>query len=103
MTMVPISKTTNNVPCVGNVPLVTGIDFFDARLPAMASAGIMNMNLAINMSRPIVRLYHGVFAFNPAKALPLLPAPLEYAYSNSENPCGPPLFVFAVLVPGGFQ
>src|SRR5215468_3940095 len=103
ITIVPISKITKSEPCVGNVPLVTGINFFPARLPAIASAGIMKRNLAISISMPRVRLYQGVLALIPAKALPLLPAPLVYAYIISEKPCGPLLFVLAVPAPGGFQ
>src|ERR1700682_3014387 len=103
MTTVPISKTTKSEPFVGSVPLVTGINFFAAKLPAMASAGMMKRNLPTSISRPIDRLYHGVLAFIPPKALPLFPAPLEYAYRISENPCAPPLFKFAVAGPGGFQ
>ena len=45
--------------------------------------------LAISMSMPIVKLYQGVFALIRANALPLLPAPLVYAYRISEKPCVP--------------
>src|ERR1019366_4374627 len=103
MTTVPINKTTKSVPLVGNVPLVTGTSFFFARLPAMAKAGIIKRNLAISMSRPRVRLYQGVLALIPAKALPLFPAPLEYVYRISDRPCAALLFVFAVAGPGEFQ
>src|ERR1700681_4041011 len=103
MMTVPTSRTTKSEPFVGNVPLVTGISFFAARLPAIARAGIMNRNLAISISMPIVRLYQGVLALIPAKALPLFPAALEYVYRISEKPCGPPLLVFAVVGPSGFQ
>src|ERR1035441_3946992 len=103
MTTVPISKTTKSVPLVGNVPLVTGTSFFFARLPAIARAGIIKRNLPTSISRPRVRLYQGVLALIPAKALPLFPAPLEYVYRISEKPCAPPLFKFAVAGPGGFQ
>src|ERR1700681_3349055 len=99
---VPTSRITNRDPFVGKVPLVTGISFFAARLPAIAKAGIMKKNLPTSMSRPIVRLYQGVLALIPAKALPLFPAPLEYAYRISENPCGPPLFKLAVVGPNEF-
>ena len=64
---------------------------------------MMNRNLPTSMSRPMVRLYQGVLALIPAKALPLLPAPLEYAYRISEKPCAPLLFVFAAAGPGAFQ
>src|ERR1022692_1265467 len=103
MITVPISRMTNREPFVGNVPLVTGINFFEARLPAIASAGMMKRNLPTSISRPIDKLYQGVLALIPAKALPLFPAPLEKVYKISENPCGPPLFKFAVDGPGGFQ
>src|ERR1019366_8149474 len=103
MMTAPRSRTTNNGPFVGNVPLVTGISFFAARLPAIASAGIIKRNLPTSISRPMVRLYQGVLALIPAKALPLFPAPLAYVYKISENPCAPPLFKFAVAGPGGFQ
>ncbi len=92
MMTVPINRMINSPPFVGNVPLVTGISFLPARLPAIARAGMMNRNLAISISRPSVRLYQGVLALIPAKALPLLPAPLENVYRISEKPCGPPLF-----------
>src|SRR5438105_950487 len=103
ITTVPTSRITNNDPCVGNVPLVTGISFFAARLPAMASAGMMKRNLAMSISMPMVRLYQGVLALIPAKALPLFPAPLEYVYRISEKPLGPLLLVLAAAGPGGFQ
>src|ERR1039457_627169 len=103
MITLPISKTTKSVPLVGNVPLVTGTSFFLARLPAMAKAGIIKRNLPTSMSRPMVRLYQGVLALIPAKALPLFPAPLEYAYRISDRPCAALLFVFAVAGPGEFQ
>src|SRR5258708_9238604 len=103
MMTVPTSRATNNDPFVGNVPLVTGINFFDAKLPAIASAGIMKRNLEISMSMPSVRLYQGVLALIPANALPLFPAALEYEYKISENPCGPPLFTLAVAAPLPFQ
>src|SRR5271169_4193759 len=97
---VPTSRITNRDPLVGNVPLVVGMSFLDARLPAIAKAGIINRNRPTSMSSPIVRLYQGVLALIPANALPLLPAPLEYAYRISERPCEPPLFVFAAAGPG---
>src|ERR1700694_3895454 len=103
MMTVPTKRITNSEPFVGKVPLVTGINFFPARLPAIARAGMMKRNLPTNISRPIVRLYQGVLALIPPKALPLFPAALEYVYRISENPCAPPLFKFAVAGPGEFQ
>ena len=58
------------------MPLVTGICFLAARLPATASSGSRKRKRPISIARPIVRLYQGVFAVMPAKALPLLPVPL---------------------------
>ena len=63
-------------PCVGNVPLVTGIAFLAARLPAAASSGSRNRKRPTSIASPSVRLYQGVFAVMPANALPLLPVPL---------------------------
>src|ERR1700740_2543456 len=103
MITVPTSRTTNSFPFVGSVPLVMGTSFFPARLPAMARAGIMKRNLPTSISMPIDRLYQGVLGLIPAKALPLLPAPLEYAYKILEKPCAAPLFVFAAAGPGAFQ
>src|SRR5579864_3437035 len=100
---VPTSRITNSDPFVGKVPLVTGTSFFAAKLPAIARAGMMNKNLPTSMSTPIVKLYQGVLALIPAKALPLFPAPLEYAYKISEKPCAPLLLVFAAAGPGAFQ
>src|SRR5262245_44387181 len=72
------------------------MSFFAARLPAIASAGMMNINRAISIAMANVRLYQGVLALIPAKALPLLPDALLYAYRISEKPWGPPLFRFPV-------
>src|ERR1700723_2493778 len=99
MTTVPISKPTNNGPCVGRVPLVTASCFLAARFPATANIGIMMRNRPASIVMPSVRLYQGVFALMPANALPLLAAELEYAYKISENPCGPLLFKLEVAGP----
>ncbi len=56
-----------------------GTAFFIARLPATANMGIMIRKRPISIANPIVRLYQGVLALIPAKALPLFPVPLEYA------------------------
>ena len=48
-------------------------------MPAMASAGTIIQKRPMSMSRPSVTLYQGVFALMPAKAEPLLPAPLVKA------------------------
>ena len=61
---------------------VDGTFFLAARLPAAASRGIRNRNRPISMASPIVRLYQGVLALMPAKALPLLPVPLDIGVQN---------------------
>ena len=47
-----------------------------ARLPAAASIGMMIRKRPMSIAMPIVPLYQGVFAFKPAKALPLFPVAL---------------------------
>src|SRR5580658_7208834 len=95
-TTVPTNKPTNSGPCVGNVPLVTGVFFLAARLPPIAISGIINRNRPISVASPVVRLYQGVFTLMPAKALPLFSVALVYAYRISVNPWGPLLPKFAV-------
>ena len=64
---------------------MTGTCFFAARLPATASSGRRMRKRPISMASPMVRLYQGVFALIPAKALPLFPVPLVYAYRISRK------------------
>ena len=64
----------NSGVVTGKVPAVGGIDFFFARLPAMASIGIIMKNRPISMVIAPATLYQGVFPFKPANAEPLLPA-----------------------------
>ena len=52
-----------------------GTSFLRPRLPASASIGMMIMNRPSIIAKPIVVLYHLVFADMPAKAEPLLPVP----------------------------
>jgi hypothetical protein len=51
-TIAPRSKAPNSGPCVGMVPPVTARRFFPARLPAMASAGMMTRNRPMSKGRP---------------------------------------------------
>src|SRR2546425_5078088 len=76
----------------GNVPDDGGTRFLRPRLPAIASIGMIIMNRPMSVAAPIVELYHGVLAFSPANAEPLLPVPDEKAYRISDSPCGPALF-----------
>ena len=57
---------------MGNVPLVAGIFFLAAKLPATASIGMINKNRPIRVAAPRLKLNQGVFPLSPAKALPLL-------------------------------
>src|SRR5580704_13394890 len=99
ITTVPTSRPTNNGPCVGSVPLVAGMRFFAARLPAAASSGMINRKRPTSMVIPPARLYHGEFPLMPPNALPLLAALLLNRYRISANPCGPPLLRFPVAAP----
>ena len=66
-----------------------GAYFLSARLPAMASMGMIIRIRPISMSNPTAVLYQSVLAFNPAKAEPLLAAPDTNAYNAWLKPCGP--------------
>ena len=72
-------RPTKSGPCVGNVPADVGTTFLLARLPAAASAGMMNRNRPNSIARPSVRSYHGVLTVMPANALPLFSDALVYA------------------------
>src|SRR6185312_9340681 len=103
MMITPTRSATNSGPWVGRVPAEAGICFFRASEPAMASKGRSMKKRPISMAKPVVMLYQGVLARNPAKALPLLPVALVYAYRISEKPCAPGLARFAVAGPTEFQ
>ncbi len=47
-----ISKQAKVAPSVGNVPAVTGAIFFGARLPAIASAGMMTPKRPSSITTP---------------------------------------------------
>ena len=68
----------NAVPCerngvTGNVPADSGTVFFLARLPAMASTGMIMKNRPSSWATAVLVLYHMVFTFRPPNAEPLLP------------------------------
>ena len=71
---------------MGNVPADVGTTFLPARLPAIASAGMMKRNRPNSMQRPPTRSYHGVFTVMPANALPLFSVWLVNAYRISLKP-----------------
>ena len=85
----PISSTTNSGPCVGSVPSVAASRFFAASEPAIASTGTITPKRPNHIASASMTLWNGVSADRPAKALPLLLAAEDSAYSTSENPCGP--------------
>ena len=63
--IVETSKPANRPPVTGNVPADSGTVFFLARLPAMASIGIIMKNRPSSCAAAVVVLYHIVFAFRP--------------------------------------
>src|SRR6476646_4055067 len=87
--MTPSKSKVNNGVVTGNVPTEGGTYFFWARLPAMASMGMIMKKRPTSMVMAPAVLYQGVFAVKPAKADPLLPAWEENAYRISLRPCGP--------------
>ena len=70
----PISSTVNSGVVTGNVPREGGTYFLRARLPAIASMGMIIRKRPINMVNAPAVLYQSVFVVRPAKAEPLLPA-----------------------------
>src|SRR5262249_5181926 len=89
MTITPISRMTNSGPLVGNVPAEGGTIFLFTNDPAIANAGTIIRKRPASMVTPRLPWYRGVFAFSPATAEPLFPAPLVNAYRISVKPCGP--------------
>lgn len=71
----PIRSTVNSGVVTGKVPDDGGIYLFWARLPAIASMGMIMKNRPVSMVIPIVKSYYALFTVNPVKADPLLPAP----------------------------
>src|SRR5262245_64318034 len=78
----------NSGVCVGSVPSEVGTCFLAARAPASAITGTLTQNRPTNITSPSKRFMVGLFAPNPANALPLLFDADENAYSACENPCG---------------
>src|SRR5208283_6156407 len=74
MRITPINNVVNSGVVTGNVPSEGGIYFFCARLPAMASIGIIIRKRPISIVNPPVVLYQRVFPLIPPKAEPLFPA-----------------------------
>src|SRR5262249_32164327 len=54
--MTAASRATNVTECVARVPADSGTDFFRARLPAMASKGMIMRKRPISMASPPVTL-----------------------------------------------
>src|ERR1700730_5782686 len=79
ITMVATSNPANSPPVTGNVPTDSGTILFLARLPAIASTGMIMKKRPRSWATPVLVLYHLVFAFKPANADPLLPADDTYA------------------------
>ena len=73
MMTVPMSSSVKVTPETGKLPALTGTVFLAPRLPARASTGTMSKKRPMSIASPRVRLYQGVLADRPAKALPLLP------------------------------
>src|SRR5262249_38192288 len=70
----PIKSTVNKGVVTGKVPSEGGTYFFWARLPAMASIGIIIMKRPTSMVTAPVVLYQRVLVVSPANADPLFPA-----------------------------
>src|ERR1700761_3365000 len=79
----PVSRMVKRDEFTGKVPGDGGTLFFWARLPAIASIGIIIRNRPDSIVKPSAMLYQCVFAFRPAKAEPLLPAAEVKAYRIS--------------------
>src|SRR5580692_5554501 len=80
MRITPTSSTLNNGVVTGNVPSDGGTYFFFARLPAMASIGMIMKNRPTSMVIAPDVLYQSVLPFSPPNAEPLLPAMDVKAY-----------------------
>src|SRR4030095_9615943 len=72
--MAPTRRTVNRGVVTGNVPSEGGTYFFFARLPAIATIGIIMKKRPISIVRAPDALYQGVFPASPPKAEPLLRA-----------------------------
>src|ERR1700719_2974089 len=74
ITTVATSKPENSPPVTGKVPTDSGTIRFLARLPAIASTGMIMKKRPSNWPTAVLVLYHMVFGFRPPKADPLFPA-----------------------------
>ena len=75
ITITLTSNVVNSGVVTGNVPNDGGTIFLRARLPAIASIGMIIMKRPTSIAIPIVVLYQRVSAEIPANADPLLPVP----------------------------
>ncbi|MNY70922.1 hypothetical protein D3C86_2091510 [compost metagenome] len=83
---VPINRPINSAPQVGNVPLEAGWIFLLTSAPAIAMTGTITPKRPTNMQNASRQFQNGELALRPAKALPLLLAADETAYSTSLKP-----------------
>ncbi len=72
--MTLISSNVNSGVVTGNVPTDGGTYFFCARLPAIASIGIIMKKRPISVVMPVAVSYQSVLTVSPPKAEPLFPA-----------------------------
>ena len=80
-TMIP-----NVVVSALRVPADSGMYFFPASSPAIATGPIIGKNLERSMTNPSEMFHHGVVAARPANSLPLFADDDEYSYNISEKP-----------------
>src|ERR1700746_492300 len=71
--MTLISNSVNSGVVTGNVPSDGGTYFFCARLPAMASIGMIMKKRPTSVVIPVAASYHGVLTVSPAEDVQLLP------------------------------
>lgn len=71
---------------VFSVPALSGINFFSASKPAMATGPIIGRNLPNSRTMPVEMFQNGVLSPKPSKPLPLLAAEEVYSYNISLKP-----------------
>src|ERR1700680_5333925 len=69
-----IKSSVNSGVVTGNVPSDGGTYFFWAKLPAMASIGMIIKKRPTNVVTPVAVSYQGVLTVSPPQAEPLFPA-----------------------------
>ena len=74
-----------------SVPELSGINFFSASSPAIATGPIIGRNLPNSNTIPVDIFQNTVLSPNPSKPLPLLAAEEVYSYSISLKPWKPGL------------